>query len=84
MFAGEELRSRIWHVVKVQLQKERRVRMMGDLYAKEKDLVTRILQVRSVVRKWEEEKKGKGPGDRVLAKATGTRGRRDRERGRRI
>jgi hypothetical protein len=80
MFAAEELRSRIWQVVKLQRQKERRVRRMEKLYAKEKDLVAEILQVRGLLRKWE-EKKGKAPGDRVLARVTGTRGmRRERKR----
>jgi hypothetical protein len=66
--------------VKVQLQKEYRVKRMEELYAKEKDLVVGILQVRGVVRQWEEEKKKKEKvaGDRVLVKATGTRGRRER------
>lgn len=66
--------------MKVQLQKEYRVKRMEELYAKEKDLVVGILQVRGVVRQWEEEKKKKEKvaGDRVLVKATGTRGRRER------
>jgi hypothetical protein len=74
----------------VQLQKERRVKRMEELYAKEKDLVAGILQVRGVVRDWEagkkenkeqKEKKEKMTGNRVLAKATGTRGRRERSSG---
>jgi hypothetical protein len=41
----------------VQLQKERRIKRMEELYAKEKDLVAGILQVRGVARNWEAEKK---------------------------